>query len=308
MAKRHPADEELTAALSILAEIDAAVSRWLPGENMPSENAETVDVAETERADKVGVVEPSKSEEPNVAAVIAATNAADGVKSPHARLARRFDDDIHTIIAQASDTEIPSFQEKILRRFLPGRLPQDMRRRDGVLAARLVVSLERASRLIAALTAHRQIMQNHLSLIEADLVERIDAVKSADEGDSATVTTAEALAARQDVVEAIIRHEAACNSVYHKLSIEAERALIVLHALSGGQGISLADQLSGEAREALSPLLALSDKGMLSMREVDRRKSSVDDNFQHRFNPSAVRTDTNTITAEKNPLPQTLSA
>lgn len=308
MAKRHPADDELTAALSIMAEIDIAVTRWLPGQAGQADIAETADVAEAEQASSVGAIEPSGSDEANVTAVVTATKAAGDEKSPLVRLANHFDADIGKIIAQASDTEIPSFQEKILRRFRIGRLPQDMHRRDGVLAARLAASLDRASRLIAALAAHRQAMRNHLSMIEADLVERIDAVKLAEESGAASVTTAEALTLRQDVVEALIRHEAACNGVYHKLSIEAERALIVLHALAGGQGVSLAGQLSVEAREALSPLLALSDKGMLSMREVDRRKSAVDDNFQHRFNLTTALNDGNTITVEKDALPQKVSA
>ncbi|MGF9563703.1 hypothetical protein [Neorhizobium sp. JUb45] len=283
MAKRHPADNELSGALKILAEIEATVAGWVP--EAPQTLAES-DVAD-DAAELSVISETVQAGERNVAVVVSGIDAAAGAKSPLVHFARRLDHDIHTIIMQASDTEALSLHEKLLRRLRLRPASNDMRRRDGVLAARLVTSLERAARLIAALEMHRQVMKSHLVSIEGDLIKRIEQTKSID--DEAISDATERLASRQDLAEAIIRHEAACNSLYHKLSIEAERGIVVLHALTAGQSLPLADLFSAEARGAFLPLLTLCEKNMLSMREVERRKHAVDAGFLHRFNPAPVR-------------------
>lgn len=264
MAKRHPADDMLSGALAILTGIEASTAGWA--------------------ADKVEApvaAEPFTPDERVAAVTITGMENAEAGKSPLVRFVQHLDDEISLVILQASDTKPLSLPEKVLSRLRLRRTPQDMRRRDGVLAARLVPSLERASRLMAALEAHRQIMKARSSRMEEDLIERIGHTRSID--DDAIVPATEQLSVRQDVAEVIIRHEAVCNLLYHKLTIEMERGLVALKALDGGHVLALADRFSQEAREALSSLLSLCEKNMLSMREVNRRKQAVDENFRHRF-------------------------
>lgn len=305
MAKRHPADDELAGALAVIADIDAAVVLWMPDNAGETATRPADDATETPPKD---TVEPGARPEPDVATVVAGIGAADGAKSPLVRFARRLDDDIHTIIAEASGTADPSIREKILRRVGLSRPPGDLRQHDGILASRLVLLLDRAARLIRALRAHRAEMKSRLVVIEADLIKGLEQNKGVEDEPAAMTDAAEKLANRQDVVEAIIRHEAVCNSVYHKLSIEAERGIVVLHALAGGGDVPLAEHFSQETREVLSSLLDLSGRDMLSMREVQRRKQAVDENFQHRFYPASRRHDEDEPMTVQDPSPQKASA
>ncbi len=283
MAKRHSADDELSGALAILNGIETSAAAWLP-ENMEQ-------LADSDAAAFVGNID-----------------AAVGQTSALVRFVRHLDGDIHKIIEQASDSESLSFHEKLMRRLHLSRTPLDMQRRDAVLATRLGDLLERAARLIGALGHHRQLMKSRLFLIEEILIRKIEQTKSIGDEAGAIADAAGQLTRRQDVVEALIRHEAVCNSLYHKLSIEAERGIVVLRALTGGQGQSLADRFSAQARETLSPLLALSEKGMLSMREVERRKHAIDENFLHLFNPAPVQRPDFGAAVEQAPQTQQASA
>ncbi|MDP9839615.1 hypothetical protein J2T09_004391 [Neorhizobium huautlense] len=305
MAKRHPADDELAGALAVIADIDAAVARWMPENAGQTVSLPADDATETPPQE---AAEPVAHVEPDVAVVVASIEAADGAKSPLVRFARRLDGDIHTIIAEASGTAAPSTREKILRRVGLSRPARDLRYRDGILASRLVPHLDRAARLIGALRTHRADMTSRLVVIEADLVRRIEENKSLEGEPDAMTDAAKKLENRQDVVEAIIRHVAVCNSVYHKLSIEAERGIIVLQALGGGRDLPLADHFSQETCEVLSSLLDLSGRDMLSMREVQRRKQPVDDSFQHRFYPASRRHDEDEPMTVHDPSPQKASA
>lgn len=283
MAKRHPADDELSSALKLIAEIESAAAGWVP----EAPQRVTVTNVADDAAELSVPPETLRAGERSVAAVVSGIDAAAGEKSPLVHFTRRLDHDIHTIIMQASDTKTLSFHEKLLRRLRSRPASNDMQRRDGVLAARLVTSLERAARLISALEKHRPVMKSRLVSIEDDLIKRIEQTKSID--DEAISDATERLADRQDIAEAIIRYEAACNSLYHKLGIEAERGIVVLHALTAGRSAPLAELFSAEARGTLLPLLTLCEKSMLSMREVERRKHAVDAGFLHRFNPAPVR-------------------
>ncbi|MGI2031524.1 hypothetical protein ACRQ1B_03940 [Rhizobium panacihumi] len=301
MAKRHSVDDELSGALAILNGIEVAIEEWAPEPAQSPVDIEPDKPALAEVAGQTQQPEPVRRADPDAAAFVASVDRAAGRSSPLVNFIRHLDDEIQRIIAQANDTEILSFHEKLLRRLHLSRTPQDMHRRDGVLAGRLVTVLERAARLIAALDTHRRMMKSQLSPIETDLVIRIEQTKSIGDEAGAIADAAEQLTSRQDVVEAAIRHEADCNSLYHKLAIEAERGIVVLRALTGGQNLSFAEQFSAEARAAFSPLLALSDKGMLSMREVERRKHAVDQSFLHRFNPAPVRRAEGETTTEHTP-------
>jgi hypothetical protein len=265
MAKRYFADDDIAAALAHLARIEASAATWAPQKSGPLVAAEGDDLRVADMTDAVAAVATASS--------------------PLLRFVRHVDDDIDAIIAQASDTDRPAFGERMLRRLRLRRTPQDMRRRDAVLSVRLVALLEQVASVIAALDRHRQAMKSQLIAIEADLDRRIGKAKSID-GEAMSDATRE-LTSRQDIVEAIIRHEAACNSFFHKLSIEAERGIVVLKALSAGQAMPIADSFSTTARDILAPLLALSGKNMLAMREVGRRKQVIDHALQHRFEPAA---------------------
>ncbi len=305
MAKRHPADDELAGALAVIADIDAAVARWMPENAGQSVILPAGDATETHPQE---TAEPVERQDPDVATVVESIEAADGAKSPLVRFARRLDDDIHTIIAEASGTAAPSTREKILRRVGLSRPPRDLRQHDGILASRLVLNLDRAARFIHTLRAHRADMKSRLVAIEADLVKGLEQNRGFEDEPAAMTDAAEKLANRQDVVEAIIRHEAVCNSVYHKLSVEAERGIVVLHALVAGRDVALADHFSQETREVLSSLLDLAGRDMLSMREVQRRKQPVDDSFQHRFYPASPRHDEDEPMTVQDPSPQKASA
>jgi hypothetical protein len=283
MAKRHPADDMLSGALAILTGIEVSTAGWA-ADKVEASGAVADDDVQTQPS---GAAEPFTPDERDAAVTITGMENAEVGKSPLVRFVQHLDDEISSIIALASDTKPLSFPEKVLSRLRLRRTPQDMHRRDGVLAVRLVPSLERASRLIAALETHRQVMKARSSRMEEDLIERIGHTKSID--DDAIVPATEQLSVRQDVAEAIIRHEAVCNLLYHKLTIETERGLVALKALNGGHAPALEDRFSQEAREALSSLLSLCEKNMLSMREVNRRKHAVDDSFRHRFGPVTPR-------------------
>ncbi|MEB2843009.1 hypothetical protein GAO09_27295 [Rhizobiales bacterium RZME27] len=299
MAKRYSADNELSATLALLADVENAVAACMPKLASRLEDDDANGVADP------AAITDDRQADADFANVVSEIDAAFGANSPVVRFVQRLDDDIRHIIAQASDTEILSTFETLLRRLRLHRIPTDIQRRDDVLASRLVASLEPAARLLMALGAHRQIMKDRLALIENDLSEGLEQAKSAQE--EATSSVARQLSDRQELVEAIIRHEADGNSLYHKLSIEAERGLVVLQALAGRNGASLAERFSVEARAALSPLLTLSEKNMLSMHEVERRKLAVDDRFVHRFNAQA-RSGNAGPALEHHPRPEPASA
>lgn len=321
MARRHSADDDLAGALAILNTIEAEVAIWAADnaeparaepENdapdiLPPDDADRDDAGRDNAGRDNAGLEPLEAKDDGLAAeplaeiapavvpeadkaaadaLATSVDSAAAATSPLPRLARDLDAEIDRIIAQASDTEILSFSEKLLRRLRLARIPQDVRRRDGVLTALLVTSLERAATLLAALDAHRKGMKSLLPRLEDDLTMRIEQAKSMDDETIASDTAH--LANRQDVVEAIIRHEANTNSLRHKLVIEIERGIVVMRALAGGQELPLAAHFSADAQAVLSHVLTLSEKNMLSMREVERRKHGIDEGFRHRFNLTPV--------------------
>lgn len=280
MAKRHPAEDEIGQALALLSQIETAAVE-LPLRQV---------LRETIAADQpVSQGEPVAQLPATAARLRAMIDEAGAPGAPLASAVRRLDSDTSMVIARAGDTEVLKFHEKILRKLRFSRLPQDVRRHDGVLVSRLLASIERSAQLMSALEVHRPVIRKQLADIEQMLVVSLDATKTADSGTAPTDDAVERLENLQEIGEALIRHTAICNGLFHKLSIEAERAIVVLHALTKGDDVALADRLTPAARVAFSQLLDLSDMGMLSMREIERRKRGVDESFSRVFPHHSAR-------------------
>ncbi|MGE7368025.1 hypothetical protein ACQKKX_03010 [Neorhizobium sp. NPDC001467] len=283
MARRHPADDELARALTMLSAIEEATAHWLPptAPVFPADGRDRDAVAGDEAS-----TSPAGSA-PAAAGLIEAIESAGSGASPLVRLVRRIDDAIGAIIARADDRKSLRSHEKLWRRLRFGSEVAERSRRDAALSDEMVAVLERAASLTAALARHRQVMKTHFALFESDLDRRLAQAKSM-EGDSMSEAIGQ-LGDRQNLVEGLIRHEAACNGLYHKLGIEAERGIVVLRALAGSTPQSLADRFPADARHTLSPLLTLCEKNLLSMRDMNNRRHAVDDRFRHRFNRPSGR-------------------
>lgn len=105
----------------------------------------------------------------------------------------------------------------------------------------------------------------------------------------AAFTGLDAVAALFDVFTAALnRHAGALNLMNAKLCVDAERTILLRAAALSFAGVAEGEAARGE-EGGLSPLLALSRRGLLSHAETMRRKALADERFARHFARSVSR-------------------
>ncbi|OHV84377.1 hypothetical protein [Rhizobium sp. LCM 4573] len=143
---------------------------------------------------------------------------------------------------------------------------------------------------------HRQFLIERRKASEAELNrfidqrgEALEELLQAEGGDARSGPQAAAVFFRfaglfQNFIDALNESVGAVNALINKLVIETERALVLRDALRPAANQTMPS--SKEAANAwphIAPLVALSEKGMLSIGEIERRRNLIDQTFHSRF-------------------------
>lgn len=220
------------------------------------------------------------------------TSACETLAVRAAIIAARVDD----VMAALEDKPQPTAKER-LRAALRNLLAMRFGRSGWMAIDVLVAALADADSLHGMLSARRGRLVAMRQRVESDLVELGGhrqaladnlAEAASHEGrpiSGASVLVEQYLQTVQDFLVEINRQLTPINVLVNKLTIEAERAILLAGILSPRRGGSTAGvfALDRESLPHLTPLLELHDTDMLSSIEVERRKTKIDGRFLDTF-------------------------
>ncbi|CAD7024543.1 hypothetical protein REJC140_00488 [Pseudorhizobium endolithicum] len=162
-------------------------------------------------------------------------------------------------------------------------------------AAMLRQALTEADALSDMLSRHRERLMTARRSIEADLVDLTghrqaladnllaEAKRQGREVTAAAARVEDYLQMLQTLLVDINRQVADVNLLMNKLTIEAERGILLDGILSPAGETGPPQFRHRESLPHLAPLIDLYEKDMLSSREIDRRKAGIDSRFTEHF-------------------------
>lgn len=214
-----------------------------------------------------------------------------------ARLAARLSHILDRSLAAYENRDTPNRYEWYLAFLSPtaAHRARETRWRRLSLDHGIETCLAELDMLLGLAEEHRQFLIERRKASEADLNrfidrrgEALEELLQADE-DAGSRPQAIAVFARftglfQNLLDAVNESIGAANALINKLAIETERALVLRDALrpAANETAPSSKEAAG-ARPHIAPLVALSEKGMLSIGEIERRRNLIDQTFHSRF-------------------------
>lgn len=214
-----------------------------------------------------------------------------------ARLTARLSHILDRSLAAYENRDTPNRYERYLAILSPtaAHRARERRWRQLSLDHGIETCLAELDMLFGLVEEHRQFLIERRKASEADLTrfidrrgEALEALLQADE-DAGSRRQAAAVFVRfaglfQSFLDAVNEGIGAANVLINKLTIETERALVLRDALRPAANQTLPSSTGAAGSwPHIVPLVALSEKGMLSIGEIERRRNLIDQAFHSRF-------------------------
>ena len=272
----------IAALEGVLAELDERIGRA----------ARTV--AEVARTKLIPAAREEGSEEAAAGSLAEAWSSA---STSLASIVGRIADLIDDAQAPLEDIPQPSARER-LQHAVRAALSLRLRRQNRTPAVMLRRALADTDALWGMLSRHRERLTTARRSVEADLVDLTghrpalaDNLLAEAKSQGREITGAAAqvenyLQTLQALLVEINRQVADANLLLNKLTIEAERGILLDGILTPAGEAELPQFRHRESLPHLAPLIDLYEKDMLSSREIGRRKSRIDSRFAESFGAS----------------------